>query len=235
MDNSAIKTQARTDLLGNWTAPVMNTFSLIVFMLLLNTLISSLTANRTSLSAIIIGYIASFTTALITSILLAGYLNIFLYVSRRLDEMRAGEQPDPERRPPHMFSAVKMQPDRFIIIAMIYEAANLVLSLPALLMKNTALQLIWLAAATVIIYAVFLNFSQSFFLLLDDPGMGALDAMRESAFLMRGNKKRLFLLHLSFIGWACLGVLSLFIGFLWIIPYMVQSLTRFYMTVISDS
>ncbi|MEI3339838.1 MAG: DUF975 family protein [Eubacterium sp.] len=45
---------------------------------------------------------------------------------------------------------------------------------------------------------------------------------------MKGNKGRLFRLWISFIGWALLGLLTLGIGFLWIEPYVNQSLTQFY-------
>ena len=47
--------------------------------------------------------------------------------------------------------------------------------------------------------------------------------------LMKGRKLRYFLLQLSFIGWWLLGILTLGLGFLWIIPYMLQTNTQFYL------
>jgi uncharacterized membrane protein len=38
----------------------------------------------------------------------------------------------------------------------------------------------------------------------------------------------LFLLSLSFIGWALLCILTLGIGFLWLIPYINVSVAKFY-------
>ena len=40
---------------------------------------------------------------------------------------------------------------------------------------------------------------------------------------------RYFLLELSFIGWSLLGLLTLGIGLLWILPYITQTNTQFYL------
>ena len=48
----------------------------------------------------------------------------------------------------------------------------------------------------------------AFFILSDNPGIGPLEALRASKYLTDGNKAKIFLLDLSFIGWFCLlGVL----------------------------
>jgi uncharacterized membrane protein len=46
--------------------------------------------------------------------------------------------------------------------------------------------------------------------------------------LMHGNKWRLYCLHLSFIGWALLSLLTLGIGVLWLVPYQQASVAAFY-------
>ena len=53
-------------------------------------------------------------------------------------------------------------------------------------------------------------------------------AIEKSMEMMQGHKLRLFLLHLSFIGWAILAVLTFGIGFLWVIPYAETSQAAFY-------
>ena len=67
-----------------------------------------------------------------------------------------------------------------------------------------------------------------FMILAEYPELGILDALRNSARIMRGNKWRLFCLNLSFIGWALLTVLTCGIGLFWLIPYMNASFTEFY-------
>lgn len=73
-----------------------------------------------------------------------------------------------------------------------------------------------------------LRYSQAFFLLHDNPGMKASEVIRLSSDLMNGNKGRLFLLYVSFIGWALLCILTLGIGFLWLSPYITASQAMFY-------
>ena len=49
-----------------------------------------------------------------------------------------------------------------------------------------------------------LSYSQATFLMLDDPELSALDAIRQSKALMRGHKGEYFTLCLSFFGWLLL-------------------------------
>ena len=73
-----------------------------------------------------------------------------------------------------------------------------------------------------------LGYSMAYFIMIDDPKMKAIDALRKSKEMMMGRKGKLFLLYLSFFGWILLGILSLGIGFLWILPYMSTAEVRFY-------
>jgi uncharacterized membrane protein len=73
-----------------------------------------------------------------------------------------------------------------------------------------------------------LRYSMSFYILADNPEISAMDAIKQSKELMRGNKGKLFLLSLSFIGWAILSTFTLFIGLLWLIPYIQTSIANFY-------
>jgi uncharacterized membrane protein len=58
--------------------------------------------------------------------------------------------------------------------------------------------------AMVVVFRVLLTYSQTFFLLVDDPRCGMRDAIRQSRNMMLGNKKKLLFLYLSFIGWSLL-------------------------------
>jgi uncharacterized membrane protein len=73
-----------------------------------------------------------------------------------------------------------------------------------------------------------LSYSQTFFLLSENPQMEGLDLLRKSKALMRGNRWKLFCLFWRFFGWCLLGILSLGIGFLWIMPYIQTTMARFY-------
>lgn len=74
----------------------------------------------------------------------------------------------------------------------------------------------------------FYAYSQTYFILHDNPEMGINDAIDESMRMMNGHKEQLFMLDLSFIGWILLGILSCGIGLLWIEPYCMNAHAAFY-------
>ena len=72
------------------------------------------------------------------------------------------------------------------------------------------------------------SYAMTNFIAKDHPELGANDCIEESMKMMSGHKMDLFLLDLSFIGWALLCILSLGIGFLWLQPYVMTSHAIFY-------
>jgi len=71
-------------------------------------------------------------------------------------------------------------------------------------------------------------YSQVSYILKDHPEMKPLDAITLSRRMMDGYKWKYFLLCLSFIGWAILGVITLGIAFLYVGPYYYATITQFY-------
>jgi uncharacterized membrane protein len=73
-----------------------------------------------------------------------------------------------------------------------------------------------------------LSYAMSFYILADNPSMAAMDVLRKSKDMMNGYKTKLFYLCLRFFGLALLCVLTLGIGFFWLIPYVHVCLAKFY-------
>ena len=73
-----------------------------------------------------------------------------------------------------------------------------------------------------------LGISQTFFTIANDENISGLDAFKESWRLMKNKKLKLFLLELSFIGWIILSVLTLFIGFIFLSPYIYTTYAKFF-------
>jgi uncharacterized membrane protein len=73
-----------------------------------------------------------------------------------------------------------------------------------------------------------LGYSMAYYIMLDNPGMNAMDAITASRKMMNGHKLRLFYLNLGFIGWGLLCIPSCGIGLLWLIPYIALSQANFY-------
>jgi len=75
---------------------------------------------------------------------------------------------------------------------------------------------------------VSLMFSQTCFILKDDPQASATDAMKQSMEMMKGHKMELFILWLSFLGWFILALLTCGFGMLFIYPYLNTTLAHYY-------
>jgi len=80
-----------------------------------------------------------------------------------------------------------------------------------------------------------LSYSMTFYIIADDSSIGAMEAIDKSKKMMDGYKWKYFCLGLRFFGWACLCILTLGIGFLWLMPYMQVSMAKFYDDVKANS
>lgn len=72
------------------------------------------------------------------------------------------------------------------------------------------------------------SYSMASFIMTENPGMKASEAIEASKRLMDGHKAELFVLDLSFLGWILLNVFTLGIGSLWLNPYMNAAHAAFY-------
>lgn len=73
-----------------------------------------------------------------------------------------------------------------------------------------------------------LSYSLTEFIAYDNPDMKASEVVKESANMMKGNRVKLLLLNLSFIGWSILAAFTLGIGYIWLEPYIVVATVCFY-------
>ena len=73
-----------------------------------------------------------------------------------------------------------------------------------------------------------ISYSQTFFLMRENPELSGEQAIQLSMKMMQGHKMEYFLLQLSFIGWILLGCITLCIGLLWVQPYITTANAEFY-------
>lgn len=73
-----------------------------------------------------------------------------------------------------------------------------------------------------------ISYSMSFYIMADNPQIGAKEALNISKRITTGFKGKIFMLGLSFIGWSLLACLTLGIGFLWLVPYAQLSFVNLY-------
>lgn len=72
------------------------------------------------------------------------------------------------------------------------------------------------------------SYSMTFFIMNDEPDLTPQEAMAKSQQIMDGYKMKYFRLNIRFFGWALLCILTLGIGFLWLIPYIHVTFAKFY-------
>lgn len=93
------------------------------------------------------------------------------------------------------------------------------------------------AIAMVIGYVIYipiaLSLSLVYYLMLDFPEKTAAEILRLSARVMKGHKRRFFYIQLSFLPLMLLCVCSIYIGFLWLMPYMYMTEACFFLDVMN--
>lgn len=79
-----------------------------------------------------------------------------------------------------------------------------------------------------------ISYSMSYYILIDNPNMGANEARKQSMAMMAGHKWRYFCLMFSFIGWLLLCALTLGILWFWVSPYMQTAQSEFYHSLLAE-
>jgi uncharacterized membrane protein len=103
--------------------------------------------------------------------------------------------------------------------------------------KEAALMMLIIAVKTMLWSFLFfvpgiiasLRYSQAFYILAENPGMTANEAIEESKRITDGYKMDLFITSLSFIGWGLLGGLTLgILNIVYVTPYMNATFANCY-------
>ena len=228
--NGALKDMARQMLLGRFhipmTAIILATLIPSVILLPFDYLCSD--RNKFIMQAVLY-YLAYFIISLIGLTLESGVKRIHLMIARQ-QPVKASD----------MFWVFKNRPDRLLIGGFVFTLISWIPRIPAFILalnppeglseiQAWALNQLTSSAGQIVAFLITLPFYFIFWLYVDDPQMEAMAAFRSSMSLMRGAKWRLCMMELSFLGWMLLGALSFGIGYLWILPYINQSLTNFYL------
>lgn len=83
-------------------------------------------------------------------------------------------------------------------------------------------------AGAILVMIKSIAYSMTPFILTDNPSIGYQRALKLSIAMTRGHKWQIFVLGLSFIGWMLLAILTLFIGFIFLMPYIYATYTELY-------
>lgn len=72
------------------------------------------------------------------------------------------------------------------------------------------------------------SYALAYYIKAEHPEYGWRECLNESEKMMQGNKMRLFILHLSFIGWALLSIFTFGLASLWVNAYQQTATAIFY-------
>lgn len=73
-----------------------------------------------------------------------------------------------------------------------------------------------------------ISYSQTFYVLKDNPSLSYNAAIERSMEMMQGHKWEYFCLYFSFIGWILLVIISFGVASLWVSPYMSATFAHYY-------
>lgn len=226
MNRSELKELTKSQLKGNWKTPVLLTLAYFVV-----TFIASLFQQEAqSLPTIIITFIVVCAISVWATI---GIPNFYLEFLKK--DGKAG------------FKDVLVSSNKLLkalgyivivgIISMIigfisvFTATGLITSSIFYSDGITIVNIIAIILIAVM-YIAFIIFTfaiaQVPYIIIEKGDLGVIGAMKLSMQIMKGNKWKYFVLQLSFIGWGILSVITLGIGFLWLIPYITLAQTNFY-------
>lgn len=142
-----------------------------------------------------------------------------------------------------LFYGYKNDSTRALIVSGVYTLLSAVCQMPGQYLAqaffythNGSLIIAGAAAAIIglcILLPVSAGISLSFYLLLDFPNKSALEVLLLSFRIMKGHKRRWLYMTLSFLPLIILCILSIYIGFLWLMPYMQMTYACFFLDIMN--
>lgn len=240
---SDLKVKAKDQLLGNYQIATGSFALLFVLFYAVAMVISSALAagvsddmsDRAYIILLIENKLITFVLAAFLSILITG----FTYILRKIADGEGAGIAD-------LFFVFKNHPDKVIILSFIFTAVQTILLLPSTVASHTMtvtasadtpldfdgkkfLMWVLLYVAGMILYMIFaLYFAFAYQVYLDDTDESVGGILKKSFWTMKGNVLRYFYLHLTFIGYWMLVILSFGIAVLWVSPYETMSAIQFY-------
>lgn len=205
MNRIDLKQEAKDSLRGKWAETIKVLIILLIIDLACNIVFGNIIdfgviKKEFEFEGTKYTYTTNYISPIINCFITFGYLSYFLKISRG-EDVTCGE----------LFSKVNM--------TLKYILATILSSL-----------IIGIGFICFIIPGIILTFglSQVYLILLDNPDMSVIEAMKLSWNMMNGYKMDYFILILSFIGWAILMIFTLGLGYFWLVPYMQVTRSNFY-------
>ena len=233
---SELKALARKSLDGYY-ALLAGALVLISFLSGIGGALSVMLFQGNSMFNLVMSQIFSLIISVVMSVFSAGVYYMFLNVSR-------GKKTSMQ----DVTYLFYHHPDRIIVVSLIVTVVQYLLMLPSMIMnyrmdvsanllevlQQSLLVSLVMFVGIVVAQLVTMPIAFGYYLLIDDVEMNATDALKKSMQMMKGNYGRYIYMQLSFLGLMILGVLTLYVGFIWIMPYMQMIEIEFYREILGE-
>ena len=235
-DRKYWKFYAKMKLSGNWGIAIAAMLAVGAVNLVGNILAVKLFPGDTVLP-LVLSEIFVFVVSLIGMIFSTGYSYMLLNICRGR-EYKLG----------NLLYMFHNQPDRVLVAGLVVALLNALAQIPLYYVTYMVdpgstmegmlhwYQLLLGAWLIAMVLGVILTvpFALTFYFLADNPEMGGIEALKVSMHAMKGHIWQYLMLELSFVPLFFLSILTLYIGVLWLVPYMQFSETAFYMYVTGE-
>ena len=200
-----LKLDAKASLKGNWGRAIGISLTYIVISLILSGVVSIATPTKynQSLSTTLLLILINILITALLAPLDIGIISFFL----------------------------KLSNNQSVKVSELFSKFNIFLKTVGLIFLTSIKIFLWSLLFIVPGIIASLNYSQAYFIMAQNSDVGIVEAIELSKQMMKGEKGKLFVLGLSFIGWIILAALTLGILLIYVYPYMTTTLANFYNTV----
>lgn len=224
---SDLKAKARESFLQNIGPAILSTLLYLSVTLCISSIVALITSG-TGIVSLIMYYILGILSASVTEILRYGICYLYIQSSCRRKIRTNDIFYAFQERSVRILPAALLLGSFSFLCLMPYQIYNYLIA-SGVLAEAIYPKILLGVTGLIVYYVLCLTFSMTYYLLIDFPDMPAIQAMKMSAWLMKGHKLRFFLLLLSFLPMQLLGLLSCGIGLVFVYPYMYCTEACFYL------
>lgn len=224
--NRYFKRLAHKTLINQYRIPVIACLLIILLNYLLIIPFYTFSLKHNNIFGLTFYLISTYFVSFISALFYCGFLKL-LFGMIRNEPFKISD----------IFYFFKNHPDRVIIVTFIVRLPTFIIQISSIYLNffllekqnlNLGINIIVLLLLAITSIILWLNFSLIGFLLVDRPNLKPLEVLKESSKLLHGNRLKLIVLSLSYIGLLILATISLF-GVLWILPHYLTSFCYFYL------
>ncbi|MCR5357005.1 MAG: DUF975 family protein [Lachnospiraceae bacterium] len=221
---SVLKGITREQLLGNYSK--LSSY-VVLYMLVRFTLMTLI--QQIKMYSLVIELLSGLLFSVLMGIFTVGFIRVCILVIH-----------DKQVTVKDFFYVINHDPDKVVIIAAIDWFFSELPYIPLIMSdrlgdsagvtpgKLALISYLLFAVFFIIYFIAYIMLSQCYYLYLDMPESGALEIVNTSIAVMQKNKLRYLYLTFNILGMLVLGVLTMGIGMIWIMPYTHVLMINFY-------